>query len=150
MGKSKRSATRQKKPIEFTCFPKFPREIRDMVWKHALPGANTIQIYAVATPWTRLPRELKASYKVPTLLHVSQESRLVAKKHYDTIYHDKFGDEFGEKPVYLDPTLDVLFIRDLGTMEYIWRDKHFSVLDEHSKFSSPVMKNLRRLMVGNG
>jgi hypothetical protein len=113
MAKSKKSSTRPKKLKEFTCFPKLAQELRDMVWKLALPGANVVQIYAVRVSWA--VQGLEASYQVPTLLHVCRESRLVAKEHYQTI----FDDEFGDSPVYFNPALDVLFIRDFGTMSYL-------------------------------
>lgn len=145
MTKSKRSTVRPQKFTEFTWFPHFPREIRDTVWKFALPSTNTVAIYMVRE--SRKSQYLAASYKIPNLLHVSHESRLVANKHYQKILEDEFKD----KPVYINPELDVLFIRDPKTMCFIWERKNFRAWsdDEYSKFSSPVMKNLRRLQVGS-
>jgi hypothetical protein len=145
MAKSKNSSTRPKKLKEFTCFPKLAQELQDMVWKLALPDANVVQIYAVRISYA--VQILKASYQVPALLHVCRESRLVARKRYQTI----FDAEFGDKHVYFNPARDVLFIRDSVTMLYLWKGKNFIPRHEkYNKFSSPIMKDLRRLQVGSG
>lgn len=101
---------------EFTLFPKLPTEIRLAIWAKSLPGPRKIILH---TPQT-LELSRKLGYKhfrqfkgnqmlattkflVPAMLHVNQESCLVAQK----IYKPGFVKE-SYQPMYFDESRDVV------------------------------------------
>jgi hypothetical protein len=61
----------------FTLFPNLPQELREMIWKFALPGPRTIEISLVN------PHRSPAYYfKVPAVLQVSREARKTVQGFY--------------------------------------------------------------------
>jgi len=171
MPKSKKAAKKAAKPqsptekTEFTLFPKFPGEIRDMIWAKSIPGSHVVELYIVE----RHPcepdgsyiyngqYEMRASYKVPVILQICQESRSIARKVYTQILVDEFG-EF--RPVYLNTALDILHLRDGKVFEHIcnmhgfrprWTSQqlsqHLSQLKDF-RTECPIVHQLRCLQIG--
>ncbi|CZR66606.1 uncharacterized protein PAC_16507 [Phialocephala subalpina] len=81
----------------FTLFPKLPIELRLSIWRHALPGPRTIEVFLSPRPFRtgcgRLysppppprPQYWITNSKLPTILAVNHESRTEAKKSYAMI-----------------------------------------------------------------
>lgn len=59
---------------EFTLFPRLPPELRQAIWEVALPGPQTLAISGSDKSICRP--------KVPNLLHVNLEARIIALKTY--------------------------------------------------------------------
>lgn len=103
-------------PRKFKHFPKLPIELRLAIWEFALPNAQLISIKSERGPdphkagRTIITRDVCAWYKVPTLLHVSQEARVFAQ----SIYQQKFGDRLGGNGVWMDLTKDILCFDDVS------------------------------------
>jgi len=118
MAKSKKVG-KGKKLMKFSCFKKLPPELRNMVWKHAIPGSRIVDIKGGTHPSRgthfNRPVVLSASYKVPILLQVSYESRAVALK----VYTKLFDKEFRDRPVYFNLAVDVLSVQDTPTLYYL-------------------------------
>jgi len=75
--KKQKELERKDTDLMFTLFPGLPLELREMIWKFALPGARTIEISSVN------PHRGPAYYfKVPTILQVSHEARRTAQGFY--------------------------------------------------------------------
>ena len=167
MPKSKKAAKKAAKPqiltenTEFTLFPKFPGEIRDMIWAKSIPGSHVVEVYIVERdPCESDGRysyngsyEMRASYKVPDMLQVCQESRSVALKVYTKILEN----EFGERPVYLNAALDILHLRDGKVFEHLTHTHGFKPrwtsqqLRHQNCFptESPIIHQLRCLQIGD-
>ncbi|KAI9053188.1 hypothetical protein LZ554_003454 [Drepanopeziza brunnea f. sp. 'monogermtubi'] len=101
---------------DFQCFPKLPLELRLMIWRAALPGPRIILIEDNCF-WTTDYDEKHcrnrntfnwttvAIYRIPTGMHVNQESRLEAQKHYDLAFAKNLSRDI---PVYFDYAQDAL------------------------------------------
>jgi hypothetical protein len=170
MPKSKKAAKKAAKPqiptekTEFTLFPKFPGEIRDMIWAKSIPGSHVVEVYIVERhpcepdgSYTYNGQyEMRASYKVPVMLQVCQESRIVARKVYTQI----LVDEFKYRPVYLNTALDILHLRDGRVFEHICSEHGFrprwtsqQIIQYLSFFQGfrtvcPIIHQLRCLQIG--
>src|SRR4051794_21265684 len=88
--------------LESASFPSFaelPAELRQEIWKLAFPPPRIIQIHTARgeilftnskSTITRRRKKFKHVYatkaSVPTVLHVCQESRLVALRHYQLTF----------------------------------------------------------------
>jgi len=101
---------------KFTVFPKLAPELRDMIWKLALPQPQTISI--AATPlfdWGTIaetdPHEFKltsdASLMPLGLFLACKESRAIALKRYSRLFKRLLG-----KSVYFDWKNDTLCLND--------------------------------------
>ncbi|KAF8854514.1 hypothetical protein BDZ45DRAFT_747423 [Acephala macrosclerotiorum] len=102
-------------PRKFKHFPKLPIELRLVIWELALPNAQLVSIKSERGPDPNntgkqiITRTVAAYYKVPVLLHVSQEARFFAQ----SIYQHKFGDRLGGNGVWMDMTRDIMCFDDL-------------------------------------
>jgi hypothetical protein len=138
-------STKAAKPqilTKFTLFPKFPREIRDMIWAKSIPGSQIVEVYVIE----RKPSEsegfgsyngsynIRVSYKVPIMLQVGQGSRRVALKFYTKILENNFG----ERPVYLNAALDILHLRDGNVFEHLY-DMHGHTVSCTSRALPPLV-----------
>src|SRR4051794_10259068 len=94
-----------------------------MIWELVLPGERVVRIQA----FTESSRHHKASAscrcigskaRVPTLLHVCQESRHLALKSYTITFKNRLL-----KPTYFNPNLDILL---------------FAGVDDFFKFARPA------------
>jgi hypothetical protein len=78
----------------FTLFPRFPVELRNMVWDLAACDPRIVEIGGYQTTNKRMrKKEFRFTSKtlVPSILHVSSESRSCGMKHYETL---SFGERF--------------------------------------------------------
>lgn len=68
----------------FTVFPDLPPELRNMIWEHALPEGQYLDIRAKnrRLPWSKNKLVIYAIQKAPTIYFVSQEARAIVNKHY--------------------------------------------------------------------
>jgi len=93
----------------FTLFPKFPIELRLKIWKLSFPGPRRVQIrfkkgdlgYCAELAHNRQISALISRSHIPAVLHVSNEARLEARKHYQLC----FG--IGEHPAAVDFNFDL-------------------------------------------
>ncbi|KAN0112358.1 hypothetical protein V8E51_005309 [Hyaloscypha variabilis] len=149
MAKPKK-ASKSKKLTEFTCFKKLAPELRIIIWKFAMPGANVVEILVDEGRdedynMTIIPC---AHYKVPTLLQVSRESRGFALQIYTKILPNSFSD----KPVFFNLDVDVLSI-NRSTLERLCEHGGFVIRYQRvadppqPAFSGPLLQGLRRLQL---
>ncbi|KAH6720230.1 hypothetical protein BKA61DRAFT_668147 [Leptodontidium sp. MPI-SDFR-AT-0119] len=108
---------------KFIVFLKLPAELRLMVWELVLPGERVVRIQE----FTECSRHHKPSAscrcigskaRVPTLLHVCRETRLLALKSYTIAFKNRLL-----KPTYFNPKVDILL---------------FASVDDFFKFACPV------------
>jgi hypothetical protein len=95
-------------PDKFTLFPKLPLELRDTIWKLALPRPQTVEIHEYRDRPFKLP--------VPVVLHVDQEARRLAKRHY-TLSLEGLRKQ-GQ--VYIDFHVDTLLIKDVSSVAKLY------------------------------
>lgn len=75
--KKQKELERTDRDLMFTLFPKLSLELREMIWKFALPGPRTIEISSI-----NQHRSPAYYFKVPTVLQVNHESRRTAQSFY--------------------------------------------------------------------
>ncbi|PVH84878.1 hypothetical protein DL98DRAFT_528291 [Cadophora sp. DSE1049] len=85
----------------FALFPKLPLELRHMVWKYALPGPRTIEIF-YKDHLRPLHADSVASLQRPkisdpVILFANKESREVALSAYELAFHYRTS-----SPLYFD------------------------------------------------
>jgi len=102
---------------EFKYFMKFPVEVREMIWKEALPKYQVVKIDNAGSHrggssfWTHEDAPFdqafiaKASYAIPAPLHTNLESRTVAKRNYDLA----FSEQLGGNPIYFNFDTDTIY-----------------------------------------
>jgi hypothetical protein len=99
-------ASRKFSSAVFTLFPELPKELRDMIWRHAIPPPrivafnNTEVISAERQPF-RVP-VVSAEIKTPAILHICRDSRELGLQFYKQAFKFEL-----RKPIYFD------FDRDL-------------------------------------
>jgi hypothetical protein len=102
---------------ELTLFPKFPLEIREMIWTKAAPD-RVITLTEFCHLWSInhlypagqamlecIPLFNSSAVKVPALLHTSQEARRVALRSYHLVFKG-----YCKNPFYFNPSLDTIFL----------------------------------------
>lgn len=148
MAKPKRT-TKANKLTEFTIFRKLAPELRNMIWE-LVPEANVVEIWA-EQEWTVDPDGepkrvfgLFASYKVPAVLQVSREARIVALKCFTKIFEAQTED----RTIYFNTDLDVLSIRNNVTFQCLCSLGGITLSGNQSSAYSPIMNKLRRLQFG--
>jgi hypothetical protein len=102
----------------FTLFPLFPVELRLKIWKLALHCPRVIKIRSddtreYCTDGLGQPvYRAKATAKHPSLLQVNAESRAVALE----VYKAMFAANFQGRPIYFDPDVDILYVKNIDAM----------------------------------
>jgi hypothetical protein len=100
----------------FPQFSSLPVEIRLQIWEAAFPGPRIHELHPCGKlQHGRLMFRSNASTP-PVVLHVCQESRYVALKHYEVMDYDP---SFPAKPVrkfYFNPRADTLFLNTLTAL----------------------------------
>jgi hypothetical protein len=92
----------------FTLFPKFPKELRVMVWKQAIPGPRIVEItrsFRHRPGSTNREFQLKARTTIPAMLHVNSEAREIAQKIYKPLFKKVLG-----HAIYFNPDIDFFYI----------------------------------------
>lgn len=110
-------------PTTFTFFRKLPPEIRVMVYKLMIPGPRRVHSKRPVPNWflavanaplvtfrRELPTRLGSSIPVPAVLHLNEESRYEALKHYNL----HFGTDT-LTPMSISIPRSIRFISDLRT-----------------------------------
>lgn len=98
----------------FTCFLYLPLELRQLVWKHTLPGGRNVD-------WAPKAMEYRSMEDVfitfPMALQVNRESRQIAIKLWKRFLifnhqqHPAFPTEYRPWRSFFDPIVDVPYIR---------------------------------------
>lgn len=109
-------------PDTFTCFPRMPTEIRQMVWVIALPGRRLINLvpHSHDGGYRQSIRD-KRDPKLPITLQVNRESRHVTLKHYRISYqrprpstnplvYNPLERHAGARCMCVDPNVDMFYI----------------------------------------
>ena len=148
MAKSKKSM-KPKKLTSFPVFKKLAPELREIIWGFALPEANTVDISlqdfhrkVSEDKWENV-EVYSASYTVPAILQTCQESRGVAQKFYKKIFELKFSD----RPVWFNPSRDILQLRDTETMDALglWSIDDFGFMYHIDEELNAPFPHIRRL-----
>ena len=111
-------ATPDRSLTTFALFPKFPSEIRLIIWSLTLPQSRIVEIYHRDSYPTWIdgsgPRALSliASSDPITLLSVNCESRAYARRKYSLLTPPYF-----KTPFYLSPETDVLVMYDMPALK---------------------------------
>ncbi|KAE8451954.1 hypothetical protein EG329_002118 [Mollisiaceae sp. DMI_Dod_QoI] len=122
---------RPKPATKFTLFSTLPFELRAKIWKAALPGPRVVLLESFLTPYRR-PGKAR---RVPTsLMHVCQESRGEALRHYRPLV-DGYRSRIEIR--YIDPKIDTLLIHDVRG----WLDTRSRGID------GPIVDSLRHIAV---
>lgn len=100
---------------EFTIFEKLAPELRQMIWKEALPGAQAVKITADGYNYQERPTLMitthrfcyrgKASYIPSPLLFVNSESRAIVNADYPLV----FAAQLGGRPIRFNFKKDTLY-----------------------------------------
>ncbi|KAE9376171.1 hypothetical protein N431DRAFT_454737 [Stipitochalara longipes BDJ] len=136
---------------EFILFPKFSKEIRDMIWKFAIPGPRVVNIFLrqCKTPEQRLhpekPIRPKAESVTPAMLHTCRESRQIALQSYQPAFEEFLR----ERPVYFDWSRDYLYFDEGETfLESCFAERVFHHEMELSEACLNWQKKLRHMAIG--
>lgn len=101
---------------EFAYFPKLPPEIRLMIWKMACFTPNVVKLHPRFGAEDVIFRGFDCSgYRLPAVLHTSQESRREALKWYDQSSMKKdpispVGKELQYSPKYFNFAIDIFYL----------------------------------------
>jgi hypothetical protein len=107
---------------EFPLFPNFPVELQLKIWKMALPNSyNVITITDrghFQNDYTKMNygdwiRRAHSSYKIPAILHVNKQARIIAAQ----VLTPAFKYELGRAPVFFDFSRDVLHLNGYASIE---------------------------------
>lgn len=107
-------------PTQFHLFPSLPYEIRHKIYKHILSEPRTVKITGekgIMTSTSRARRYLKrynSSTPIPTLLHLSHETRLLALKHYKPHFRTQCSPSY----TYINFETDTIELAD-GILSYL-------------------------------
>jgi len=153
---------------EFTLFPKLPAELRDQIWKFALPGPRTITVirrplknwaYRYTTITDRLRRTrlglptgkndqfVKANTRgvLPTpLIHACHESRQIVLRRYELA----FAEFLHEDPIYFSFDYDCLYFEDTMAFQAAFDGVLFDWPPSPSDHATCWRKQLRHLAIG--
>lgn len=105
----------------FTLFPKLPPELRRIIWEHALPGGQIIELYCgyrSAPQDGRLEVTAASQRPLGRLSRACHEAREVVRGHYQTIHPRALGVDFlpPRARLLFDPIYDII---NLGPTEFI-------------------------------
>lgn len=98
--------------VQFFCFGKLPTEIRDEIWKLALPGPRCIAMESAVAMSTTFPFspcilwKLRCVEKAPAIFFVCKEARAQILKTYRP-YQGTMG---GMGKIYVDSTKDIFCV----------------------------------------
>ncbi|KUJ22816.1 uncharacterized protein LY89DRAFT_311363 [Mollisia scopiformis] len=113
----------------FTCFPRLPPELRQKIWRFALPTSRIVQVYGNVRPY--LPRfEVLGRGKghpepLAVLAHTCRESYHVMRESYDLLFQHQT-----KHGIYFNSENDILYIHDrYAQMLFVERNK--SKNDQH-------------------
>lgn len=123
----------------FNSFPEFAKEIRLIIWECAIPPRNTASVWHDGS-------KLVARYRIPTVLHVNQESRAVGQNMMPRI----LDLELSGNPIYFRLDQDLLcFPRSWGFHRLTgWAREHGHKLELiHHYFKGTSM--LKHVCIGN-
>lgn len=128
----------------FECFPKFPPELRRMIWKLALPGPRVIEVVAhcvLRGPEKTKTKTLAVNVDMPALMHVCRESRQVSLEKYSVklANNKKYPNNYAR----FDPSEDIIYIPDLYNMG-MPKLKRFSPV---GLFSTKALDTLQSLVI---
>jgi hypothetical protein len=103
----------------FMRFPELPLELRLIIWSFALPEPQVVtikkkveQVEEDAQQQASTTFRAEASYNIPALLHVCQDSRSVARKNYRLSFKQHL-----EHPVYIDFSQDTVYFVNCDALE---------------------------------
>ncbi|KAH6720208.1 hypothetical protein BKA61DRAFT_569890 [Leptodontidium sp. MPI-SDFR-AT-0119] len=123
-----------KEVLTFTLFPKFPLELRLMVWKEALPGPRMIGFLAKGSDESSATITGKTFQRPapsdPVILFVNHESRSVSLSTYQLAFHHRLP-----KPVYFNFSEDSVFFPNVRgllafTLGYLKAAKRLQMVKE--------------------
>ncbi|KAE8450826.1 hypothetical protein EG329_005739 [Mollisiaceae sp. DMI_Dod_QoI] len=107
---------------EFTLFNELAPEIREMIWKEALPGPQAVKVTSngvndedpptLLSTTHRFTYRAKASYVPSALLAVNRESRAVVNCQYPLV----FAAQLGGRPIRFSFSKDVLYFESPSAM----------------------------------
>ncbi|PMD14651.1 hypothetical protein NA56DRAFT_369102 [Hyaloscypha hepaticicola] len=98
---------------KFTCFDKLPFELREMVWKFALPGPRTITVSKTDKSVPQVKTNAKGILPTP-LMHTCHESRQLALQRYKPAFSVFLE---GNKDIYFDWERDCLCSREYSSSD---------------------------------
>lgn len=104
----------QKKPLdEITDFPKFPAEVRQMIWEFSIPGPRVIgmdRFYKEHQDNKSSCGQINKSRQAPAILHACAESRKAGQVVY---VRQKFKHRSGFAEIYIDVSRDTIYFKRL-------------------------------------
>ncbi len=77
------SVTDESAPVSFTLFLKLPKELRDMVFRHALPGGRIFEIWGSTESLTRPSDAKRAHLAVLNIARSCLEAQDLVSKRYE-------------------------------------------------------------------
>ncbi|KAH7348642.1 hypothetical protein BKA65DRAFT_501028 [Rhexocercosporidium sp. MPI-PUGE-AT-0058] len=98
----KSASVRPKQCNTFTCFPKLPAELRNMIWEHASNLPRNLDIWArrirsLSYRWSvgddpvkYQPFKFYTKQPVPSILQTNRESRAIGHLHYHLSFETWF------------------------------------------------------------
>ncbi|QSZ36885.1 hypothetical protein DSL72_006768 [Monilinia vaccinii-corymbosi] len=132
---------------KFTCFPRFPLEIRQLIWRYSFEG-RTVSLHVRSESFgfpndTTLPIPFsldKVYAKMPITLWINQESRTETLVHYKDLIQNPalFRD-----PVYFHPDIDTMALEsyywdfDDYKRKFRWRNMRVRL---HQKLSVDLLE----------
>jgi hypothetical protein len=131
---------------KFTCFDKLPFELREMVWKSALPGPRTITVSKTDKSVPQVKTNAKGILPTP-LMHTCHESRQLALQRYKPAFSVFLE---GNKDIYFDWERDCLQFKGGFEFRYFCGVFHSSSIDKRviPEFWINWQKKLHHLALG--
>jgi len=118
-------ASEKPQSVVFTLFPKFPIELRAIIWKRAIPAPRVIEFNDTGEtrvfgrdPFPGSVPVISVDAKTPAILHVCRESRKVGLQFYKLGFNLEL-----EKPIYFDFDRDIVHVKcdEKGESNYALR-----------------------------
>jgi hypothetical protein len=127
-------------PTEFSLFPQLPRELRDVIWRHACPEGQIIEVELVNG---RLLGANESTRPCPLLLACKESKTIYLRDWLQLCFYEKLvGQVISRYLVYLNPAVDTLYFGPSTTGEnHMHANTNLAGLFR----PYPMLKNLRSM-----